>query len=231
MNAKLLRTCGRTLLAAFVITVVAVLFPLNLAEPSWGLRLSTLVVDAASLPLVALLLMRYAAHLEKESAQAQPLQEEDKKMMRLGAVADPLKGLRQLAYKGFVLLILLAIWQFVLAFASLDRISYQNLELSQQIEARFQAVEGNIKIAPGEAISKAWIQSQPKGTPIPTLSEPEIATQKSDILKNVKAQKLQATQNLEAQSSTAQFNLAKDIIRIILMAIIYAWGFYGIARL
>jgi hypothetical protein len=67
MNAKLLRTCGRALLAAFVITVVAVLFPLNLAEPSWGLRLSTLVVDAASLPLVALLFMRYAAHLEKES--------------------------------------------------------------------------------------------------------------------------------------------------------------------
>ena len=252
MNAKLLRTCGRALLAAFVITVVAVLFPLNLAEPSWGLRLSTMVVNSASLPLVGLLLMRYAAHLDAESANALLLKElvtessahgfegeeepfdpfeEEKKMMQLARIAAPMEGLRRLAFQGFILLILLAIWQFVLAFASLDRISYQNLELSQQIEARFQAVEGNIKTAPGEAISKAWIESQPKGTTSPSLSEPGIAAQKNDILKNVKAQKLQASQNLEAQSSTAQFNLAKDIIRIILMAIIYAWGFYGIARL
>ena len=74
MNVKILRNCGRALLGVFVVTVLAVLFPLNLQAPGWGLRLSTLIVDAASLPLVGLLLMRYAAHLEGESATALLLQ-------------------------------------------------------------------------------------------------------------------------------------------------------------
>jgi hypothetical protein len=252
MNAKILRNCGRALLGVFVVTVVAVLFPLNLEAPGWGLRLSTLIVDAASLPLVGLLLMRYATHLDAESAKALRLQElaavpassafadevepfdpfeEDKKMMRLAAVVDPLKGVRQLAFKGFILLTLLAIWQFFLAFSSLNAITYQNLELSKQIDARFQGVEQNIKGAPQEEITKAWSQSQPKDNLGLSTLNPNPAAQRVEILKNVKEQKLKAYENLQSQTSTTQFNLARDIMRIMLTAIIYAWGFYGIAKL
>ena len=252
MNAKLLRTCGRALLGVFVVTVLAALFPLNLAEPSWGLRLSILVVDAASVPLVALLIMRYAAHLDAESATALLLQklaagssssgfegeekpfdplEEDKKERRLARIAAPMKGIRQLAFKGFILLILVAIWQIFIAFSSLDLITNKNLELSRQIDTRFQGVEQSIKVAPQEEIAKAWSQSQPKDNLGLSALNPNPAAQRAEILKNVKKQKLQAYQDLQAQDSTAQFNLARDVIRIILMAIIYAWAFYGIAKL
>jgi hypothetical protein len=252
MNAKTLRNCGRALLGVFVVTVLAVLFPLNLQAAGWGLRLSTLIVDAASLPLVGLLLMRYAAHLDAESANALRLQElatatstpgfegeeepfdpfeEDKKMMRLAAVPDPLKGVRQLAFKGFVLLILLAIWQYFLAFSSIDSITYQNLKLSKQIDTRFQGVEQNIKVAPQEEITKAWSQSQPKNSLGTSTLNPTSASQRGEMLKSAKEQKQQAYQNLQNQTSTAQFNLARDVIRIMLMAIIYAWAFYGIAKL
>jgi hypothetical protein len=252
MSAKLIRNCGRALLGVFVVTVAAVLFPLNLQAPGWGLRLSTLIVDAASLPLVGLLLMRYAAHLEAESATALLLKElatessapgfegerepfdpfeEDKKMMRLARIAAPMEGLRRLAFQGFILLILLAIWQIFLGFSSLDLITDQNLALSKQIDTRFQGFEQSIKVAPQEEIKKAWSQSQPKDNLGLSTLIPTPVAQRGEILKNAKEQKLQAYQNLQAQASTAQFNLARDIIRIVLMAIIYAWAFYGIAKL
>ena len=252
MNAKTLRNCGRALLGVFVVTVLAVLFPLNLAEPRWGLRLSTLVVDAASLPLVALLIMRYAAHLDAESTTALLLKEqatessahgfegeekpfdpfeEEKKMMQLARIAAPMEGLRRLAFQGFILLILLAIWQIFIGFSSLDLITNQNLELSKQIDTRFQGVEQSIKVAPQEEIAKAWSQSQPKDNFGLSALNPNPAAQRGEILKNAKKQKLQAYQNLQNQASTAQFNLARDVIRIMLMAIIYAWAFYGIAKL
>lgn len=252
MSAKLIRNCGRALLGVFVVTVLAVLFPLNLQAPGWGLRLSTLIVDAASLPLVGLLLMRYAAHLDAESAnglrpqelatgssspgfegEEEPFDvfEKDKKIRRLARTAAPIKGIRQLAFRGFILLILLAIGQIFIAFSSLNAITDQNLELSKQIELRFQGIEQNIKVAPQEEISRAWSQSQPKNDLGLSTSNPNSATQRGKVLQNVKGQKLKAYQNLQAKSSTAQFNLARNIIRIVLIAIIYAWGFYGIAKL
>ena len=252
MNSKLLRTCGRALLGVFVVTVLAVLFPLNLQAPGWGLRLSTLIVDAASLPLVGLLLMRYAAHLEVESANSVRLQklatgssapvaggegeplnpfEDNQEMMRLAAAGARLKRVRQLANKGLILFILLTFWQFFLAFSNLDSITFQNQELSKQVEARFQGIEQNIKDAPQEEISRTWSQSKLKDNYGLSTIKPNPAAQRDEVLKYVRGQKLQAYQNLQVQSSTAQFNLGRNIIRIILMATIYAWAFYGIAKL
>jgi flagella basal body P-ring formation protein FlgA len=142
-----------------------------------------------------------------------------------------MKGIRNLAFQGFILLILVAIWQIFIAFSSLNMITNQNLELSRQINIRFQGVEQSIKVAPQEEITKAWSQSQSRDNLGLSALNPNPAGQRGIILKNVKEQKLQAYQNLQAQSSTAQFNLARDIIRIMLMAIIYAWAFYGIAKL
>lgn len=225
-STKLLRTCGRTLLAAFVIAVAAVLFPLKLAEPSWGLRLSTSVVDAAALPLVALLLMRFAAELEYKSAKAKDL---GGKKSHAKAVAYSPRRVRRLAFKGFVMLILLVIWQFILVFSSDDRIIFQSLELSRQFEARFKAAEESARILAGEDVSKALAQS-PQGEPFPIQSESEIATQRSDILNRLAKQKKQVFQDIANQKTTAQFGLFRDGFRIILMAIVYAWGFYGIAK-
>jgi len=51
------RITGRALLFAFLATIATALFPLELRSPEWGRRLSTLIVDASSLPLVGLALL------------------------------------------------------------------------------------------------------------------------------------------------------------------------------
>lgn len=246
MSAKLIRNCGRALLGVFVVTVLAVLFPLNLQAPGWGQRLSTLIVDAASLPLVGLLLMRYAAHLDAESAKglrpqelatgsSTPGFEGEEELFEAFEKDEEMRqstnGIRQLAFGGFILLILLAIWQFFIASSSLNTITDQDLELLKQIDTRFQGIEQNIKVAPQEEISKLWSKSQPKNDLGPSTSNPNSATQRGEILQNVKGQKLKAIYNLQTKTSSAQFNLVRNIIRVMLMSIIYAWGFYGIAKL
>jgi hypothetical protein len=250
MNATSIRNCGRALLGVFVITVIGVLLPLDLKSPGWGIRLSTIVIDAASLPLVGLLLMRYAVHLEVESANAfqqqetqtdsnwsalddeepfDPLEADDE-LSRLTAT-DPYKGVRKLAFIGFTLLILLAIWQFFLAMRSLDLIDRQDITIYRQIDARFENIEKNISNAPPEAIAKAWGQSQNLESPgIPT-SQKDSLSQRREILNQIEGQKLQAYENLVSQKSKNQFNLSRDIVRVILMAIIYGWAFYGISKL
>jgi len=137
MNAKLVRNCGLALIGVFLVTIVAILLPLDLSSAIWGIQLSTMVVDAASLPLVGLLLLRYGAHLEAEETNSLSLQqlaaaspepamdaEYDPIAVdpeSLGLITpDPIQGFRTLAFAGFVSLLLLAAWQFFLTFSSID---------------------------------------------------------------------------------------------------------------
>lgn len=57
-EASILAASGWTLMAVFLFTVVASSLPLQLTDPAWGSGLSRLIVDAASLPLVGLCLIR-----------------------------------------------------------------------------------------------------------------------------------------------------------------------------
>ena len=142
MNAKLVRNCGLVLIGVFLVTIVAILLPLDLSSANWGLQLSTLVVDAASLPLVGLLLLRYGAHLDAESAKAVALQMEgENDAIAADPDPDPIHGLRNFAFAGFVSLLLLAVWQFFLFFSSVDLYDIQNLSVSTQINERFGALE------------------------------------------------------------------------------------------
>jgi hypothetical protein len=247
MNAKLVRNCGLVLIGVFLVTIVAILLPLDLSSANWGIQLSTLVVDAASLPLVGLLLLRYGAHLEAESAQALSLQPVapsvgpardgendaiavDPEFLRL-ITPDPIQGLRNFAFAGFVSLLLLAVWQFFLLFSSVDLLDKQNLAVSTQIDERFGALERQINTAPLDEITKSWSQFQKAQDVATSLSKADPAAQRSEMLNKVKQQKLEAFAEVSDKKGKQLANLVRGILRVALMSIIYAWGFYGIAKL
>jgi hypothetical protein len=248
MNAKLVRNCGLVLIGVFIVTIVAILLPLDLSSATWGIQLSTMVVDAASLPLVGLLLLRYGAHLEAGSAKALSLQQVapasvgparegendaiavDPEFLRL-ITPDPIQGLRSFAFAGFVSLLLLAVWQFVLLFSSVDLLDKQKLAVSTQIDERFGALERQINTASPEDVTKSWSQFQ-KGEDMATsMSEGNPAAQRAEMLNKVKQQKLEAFNDIDDKKGKQQTNLIRGILRVFLMSIIYAWGFYGIAKL
>jgi hypothetical protein len=232
MNAKLVRNCGLVLIGVFLVTIVAILLPLDLSSANWGLQLSTLVVDAASLPLVGLLLLRYGAHLDAESAKAVALQMEgENDAIAADPDPDPIHGLRNFAFAGFVSLLLLVVWQFFLFFSSVDLFDIQNLSVSTQIDERFGALERQINTAPPEEITKSWSQFQKVEDLATSKSKGDPAAQRSEMLKKVKQQKIEAFNELKDKKSKQLSNLVRGILRVALMSMIYAWGFYGIAKL
>jgi F0F1-type ATP synthase membrane subunit b/b' len=251
MSNKVLLFCGRVLLAVFVVTVIADLFPLNLGAPGWGLRLSTQIVNAASLPLVGLLLMRYAAHLNIELANGRHLQcqervasdsvseveeepfdpiKEDMENMRLAQIAYPLEAVRKLSFAIFISLILLVVFQMFALDAGLNAIDSQSLEFTRRIDADLQGIEEQIKVAPQEAIAKAWIQSKSIGNLGHSTANPSPAAQRDEIIENARQQEKRAHQNLQAKISTAKYILIRDVTRVVVIAILYACGFYAIAK-
>jgi hypothetical protein len=218
MNAKLIRNSGRAVWAVFVVSVVSILLPLDLTSPAWGSRLSTLIVDAASLPLVGLLLMRYAAHLDAESDEpAEPF------------APDPIQGLRRLAFVGFISLLFLAMWQFVLLSSSYNVIDRQKLAGLTQIDQQFGRLQRSLDTGTADQISQYFKQSQnPQSFSTPNLDPAE---QRKSLQNQLKQRKLEALEQLNETDRDSRISILRDLLRVILVSVIYAWAFYGIAKL
>jgi hypothetical protein len=232
------RITGRALLYAFIATIAAALFPLELGSPDWGRRLSTLIVDASSLPLVGLALLRYAASLELNAA-AENSEDGPDRSDPAGPQFDP-RGLvpspaertvHRLAQAGFIGLLLLAIWQVLLWFGALNLIDGQDLDRFNQVQAQSKALEQRLKEAPAAALEQAWRQAQGSSAPSLDSPVPTPLVQRQDILARLKAEQAKAVESGSEAVNRARFGLTRDSLRIILMAVIYAWAFYGIARL
>ena len=62
-------------------------------------------------------------------------------------------------------------------------------------------------------------------------SEADPASQRAEILNKIKQQKIAAVKDFNDKKTKQQINLVRGILRVVLMSLIYAWGFYGIATL
>ncbi len=234
------RITGRALFFAFVATIVAALFPLELGSPEWGRRLSTLIVDASSLPLVGLALLRYISSLEKTSGLGpasfdqggHPLSGDHPKGGRKARL-NPFKfqfSIGKVAYAGFVGLVLLAIWQVILWVTSLDGIDSQGLQATVRIQRQTQALEERFNRAADAEIEQAWSNLETSKAPLLGEPSPSPEVKRKDVLARIKTEERLALKNADEMGNKQQFALTRDSLRIILMAIIYAWAFYGIAK-
>lgn len=169
-KVQVVRRCGYVLYFAFIVVIVSVVFPLDFSSSDWGRRLSTLTVDACSLPLVGLGLLRYANYLENGPKQPPIL---------AGSIADldvgitsevvdpeqeqPGSNIRILAYLSYISLVLLALWQIFILFGSWNQNELSVFYQTKQITIQYEAIDKQISQAPPEAIEQAWRQSQGTG--------------------------------------------------------------------
>ena len=235
------RITGRALFFAFVATIAAALFPLELGSAEWGRRLSTLIVDASSLPLVGLALLRYIAHSEKTSGlgpassdQGGRSQSGDPPSGGIKARPNPFKlqfSIGKAAYSGFIGLVLLTIWQVLLWVTALDGVDSQSLQATVRVQGQSKAMEQRLARASDAEIEQAWLNLQTNqapslGDPIPS---PE--AKRKQVGSNLKTEERLAFKNADDTANRQKFALTRDTLRIILLALIYAWAFYGIAKL
>ena len=235
------RITGRALLFAFVATIAAALFPLELGSPEWGRRLSTLIVDASSLPLVGLALLRYLAYSEKTSGLGpassdqgeHPLSGDHPKGDRKARL-NPFKfqvSIGKGAYAGFVGLVLLAIWQVILWVTALDGIDSQGLQATVRIQRQTQALQERFQRAADAEIEQAWSNLETSKAPLLGDPSPGLEVKRKDVIARIKIEERLALKNADEAVTKQKFVLTRDGLRIILLAIIYAWAFYAIAKL
>jgi len=235
------RITGRALLYAFIATIAAALFPLELGSPDWGRRLSTLIVDASSLPLVGLALLRYLAHSEKTSglwpASSDPggrSQSGDPPIGGIKARPNPFKfqfSIGKAAYAGFVGLVLLAIWQVLLWVTALDGVDSQALQATVRVQGQSKAMDERLARASDAEIEQAWLNLQSGKAPALGDPIPSPAAKRKQLVSNLKSEERLAFKNADDTANRQKFALTRDTLRIILLALIYAWAFYGIAKL
>ena len=243
-NIKLIRRCGRVLIGVFVLFVATNIFPLNLKSPDWGFGLSNNIVDSAALALVGIGLLRYSAWLDlqaiKESgSNSQITVNTSENQKRLDnsekiAIANQIKTeykIRRLALVGAISLVLLAAWQIPLFLMGINLITDQNVSVSNRSVSQYNDVEQRIQSAPNQMIDAEWKKFQ--ATLAPTLSTADLdtAAKRKQILKALKTQSQQSRLGIEQQVSGARWNLMRNAMRAFLIAITYAWGFYGINKL
>jgi hypothetical protein len=244
-NVKLVRRCGLVLFAVFLLTVATALLPLRLQSIDWGLRLAQSIVNSASLALVGVGLLRYAAFLElqfpaesKSDPQApygtsgkQHISDGRKKSQARTKKSKTNFGIRRLALAGAIGLLLLSAWQYVLFFRGLDSIAAQALSVSTSSDKQVKNIELVIAKAPDLRVDAEWKRLQSSLSPPSTATALDTAAKRKQLLAELQNYSQQSTKALQQQSAGARWNLGLEVLRTSLMATIYAWGFYGLYKL
>ena len=225
---KLIRRIGRVLLAVFVFAVAFNFLPLNLGSPDWGLGISNTLVSSASLALVGVALLRVSAYLQ---LRVHSQETSNPKGPRLIALKKSELGIRRLALAGTISLLLLAGWQAILFAKGMELITAKGAATSSQAQEQIKAVESTIKSAPDAVIEAEWSKLQASLPPAFFKAELDAPARRKELLSSVEARSAQFRVDLNRQTSAAAWNLGRNAMRICLMAIAYAWGFYGLHKL
>jgi hypothetical protein len=240
-QAKVLRLTYRVLMIAFVLFVITAALPLNPFSQVWGHQFSSAILNVGVLPWLALALgrlgvtyqqreqlhVRMSAGKMRSSAEASGVDlddEEDVQEEENEATQDALTkdgNLRFLAQMGSYAMVLLAVWQLVLFGGSLGRIDARQLGESQMIEQRYGALQQQLKQLPPERLEQAL---QQLGVP------PAPAGQSGDPFKRLQDSRNKVQQQASRNANQARFLLTRESLRNLLLALLYASGFYGLAR-
>ena len=225
---RLIRRIGRVLVVVYVFAVAFNFLPLNLGSPDWGLGISNTIVSSASLALVGVALLRVSAYLQ---LQVHSQETSNPKGPRLIALKKSELGIRRLALAGTISLFLLAGWQAILFAKGMELITAKGAATSSQALEQIKAVESRIKSAPDAVIEAEWTKLQASLPPAFFKAELDASARRKELLSSVGARSAQFRVDLNRQTSAAAWNLGRNALRICLMAIAYAWGFYGLHKL
>jgi hypothetical protein len=217
----LVRACGRTLLLAFVVVILASVLPIDVRSLPWGTQLSNRIVDAASLPLLGVALLRLAGFLQAEPDPRSERQE-----------ALTLARQKDLALKlcraGVISLALLAVWQIPLLFGSIAQLDQQNQARSGQLNQRINQGEQTIRQAPAAVIQREWQRLTAAGAPGLSAEIRDPEQQRQLLLKALEKQQQQLGRTIGTREGQGRFLLVRNSLRVLALCGVYITGFLAI---
>lgn len=217
------RTCGRTLLLAFLALVIAAALPAQPRSLAWATQLSTRILDTASFPLLGVALLRLASFLQPEPDP----RSEPREAMALARQRD--RALR-LCRLGVISLGLLAVWQIPLLFGSFTTMDQQGVARSSQLNQRIGQGEQTIRQAPPAEIQREWQRLRAAGAPgiSPDVRDPE--QQRQLLLEQLERQQQQLGRAIGDQEGQRRFLVVRNSLRNLMLTGIYIAGFQAMGR-
>lgn len=221
--AILIRACGRTLLLAFIVVILAASLPIQPVSSVWGTQFSNRIVDAVFLPLLGVVLLRLARLL-------QPDPDSYSKRKGVLALVKQKDTALLLCRLGMISLGLLAVWQIPLMFGSIATLEQQNMVRSGQLKQRLSQGEQTIRQAPTALIQREWQRLTAAGAPgiSPAISNPE--QQRQLLLQQLEQQQQQLGSTIDNRDVQGRFLVVRNTLRILALCGVYIAGFQAIGK-
>jgi hypothetical protein len=250
----ILITAGWALVIVFSLTVLGAILPLQPSNLAWSQNLSRLIVDAGSLALVGLCLVRYGSYLRSLDLPSRKQRESSSRSSasssgRTGAghhsrtafsqdqsAKDKLAmernklWVRRLAIAGALGMLLLAPLQVVIFLRGAAALDLELTRANLQQRQQFQQLEQALKDAPAQQIRQGWLQFKKLDPVNPPASLPSAASQLDDLLAEATSNRDSIRKNLQRQASSTRFDLGRDTLRVLLAALVYSWAFWAFFR-
>lgn len=219
----LARVCGRTMILAFVVILVASLFPINIRSLIWGSQLSNRILDAGVLPLLGVTLLRSACFLESGvDSSRNPVGA--RRLIRQREVA------RRLIRIGIGSLVLLAIWQLPLFIGSLNQIDQRRIAETQQLSNTLTAAEQVLSQAPQETLDETWKRFVAAGLSPSKQTIRDREQQRKTMIERIRINRQQANLSVDQRGSQARFALIRNLARNLLLCGVYITGYRGLGK-
>ncbi len=208
MFNKLLILIGRTFVATFVLVNLFNIIPVNYSSNAWFVQVSMLLVDTCSLLLLGLSSLKLASFLsmkkEAELGNKNISKEQNQKYQKNIKVIDKFSG------SFMYLFIFIAILQIFVVVNGLSQLDMLYTERVLRIEKQNQVNQEKI-------VSKSKINLESnKNNDNSTLSK---FTQKDKILEKITKQR-----------NSSKTYLIINAIKVFLMSLIWAYGFFKLAK-
>ena len=217
------RACGRTLIFAFLVLVIAAVLPLQPRSLAWATQISSRIIDTASFALLGVALLRLASFLQPEPDP----RNEPREAMALARQRD---GALRLCRLGAICLGLLAILQIPLLLGSITSLDEQNLAQSNQLKQQLSQAEETIREAPPAVIQREWQRLGAARAPglSQEIRDPE--QQRQLLLEQLEQQQQQLSRTIGNQNGQGRFALVRNILRNLALCAVYIAGFQTMGR-
>jgi hypothetical protein len=217
--AEMLTVSGWALVTVFIVTVAFSALPMQVANPAWGGNLSRLIVDAASLPLVGLCMVRYGVYMHTLNSNVG-----DVRILRTSRRVSSLAGV------GSIALTVLALWQVALFIIALPDLDQQLAAARTQALQQSDSVVEGINAAEPSQIMQIWEQLRVNSPQSPSQATPSIEKQRQELVSQAQSKRKEAVISLQRQAGNARLQLGRDLLRVMVVALVYAWAFLVVAR-
>lgn len=210
----LARTTGLTLMVVFGLIVIASALPITPRSIPWAGLVSNRIIDATSLALVGVALLRFATLLEPQPEPKAGRQQ----ALSWARRRDQALGLARL---GMVGLALLAIGQIPLFMVSVNALDRESNARSAQLSQGLAQAEQLVRRAPADQLQQQWQQQNPAAAPQLFNAQ----TQRQALLKQIQGQQRQAGITIKKRTDELRFQLVRDIVRNVLIGLTYCAAF------